>query len=67
MHTIKLQVTDNAYAHIMYLLQNLKTDDLKIIEDREDISQTQETLAFANHSANLIDEWKDESEDEVWK
>ena len=26
-----------------------------------------ETLLFSNHSANLIAEWLDDSEDEVWK
>ena len=26
-----------------------------------------ETLLFSNHSANLIEEWLNESEDEVWK
>ena len=26
-----------------------------------------ETLLFSNHSANLIEEWLDDSEDDVWK
>ncbi len=26
-----------------------------------------ETKAFSDHSANLIDDWKDESEDDIWK
>ena len=26
-----------------------------------------ETLTFSNHSANLIDDWKNEEEDAVWK
>ncbi len=34
MHTIKLNVGDNAYAHLMFLLKNLKTDEIKIVEDR---------------------------------
>jgi len=25
-----------------------------------------ETLAFSNHSANLVEEWTSEKEDEVW-
>lgn len=25
-----------------------------------------ETLAFSNHSANLVDEWTNENEDEIW-
>ena len=27
----------------------------------------EETLILSNHSANLIEEWQDDSEDEVWK
>lgn len=26
-----------------------------------------ETLLFSNHSANLIEDWLDDTEDEVWK
>lgn len=26
-----------------------------------------ETKSFSNHSANLIEEWKDSSEDYIWK
>ena len=26
-----------------------------------------ETLLFSNHSANLIEEWLDDSEDEAWR
>ena len=26
-----------------------------------------ETLLFSNHSANLIEKWLDNSEDEIWK
>jgi len=72
MHTIKLQVADNVYAHIMFLLKSLNSKDLKILENKK-INQTaisediEELYAFSNHSANLIDEWKESSEDEVWK
>ena len=72
MHTIKLQVEDNVYDHIMFFLKNLNKKELKIVEDKsikkeefvEDIADIQ---AFSNHSANLVDEWKDNSEDEIWK
>ena len=33
MHTIKLQIQDSIYDHIMFLLKNLNTKELKIIED----------------------------------
>ena len=32
MHTIKLQVQDTIYDHIMFILKNLNTKELKIIE-----------------------------------
>ena len=72
MHTIKLQVEDNVYEHIMFFLKNLNQKELKIVEDKsikkeklvEGIAEIQ---AFSNHSANLIDEWKDENEDKIWK
>ena len=31
------------------------------------VKDQNETKAFSDHSANLIDDWKDESEDEIWK
>jgi len=72
MHSIKLNVQDSIYSHIMFFLNNLNTQELEIVEDKniESISEIQnneksETDAFSNHSANLIDEWKDE--DDIWK
>lgn len=72
MHTIKLQVQDTIYDHIIFLLKNLNTKELKIIEDHkvDTVDATEKFLeiqAFSNHSANLIDEWKDNSEDDIWK
>ncbi len=69
MHTIKLQVGDESYEHIMYLLHNLKIDDLKILNDSKELSQEKdnEIVAFSNHSAQLVEEWQDASEDEIWK
>ncbi len=34
MHTIKLNVQDSIYSHIMFLLQNLNTKELEIVEDK---------------------------------
>lgn len=33
MHTIKLNVGDNAYAHLMFLLKNLNTSEIQVVED----------------------------------
>lgn len=34
MHTIKLNVQDNIYDHLMFLLNNLDTKECKIVEDQ---------------------------------
>jgi hypothetical protein len=69
MHTIKLQVQDTIYDHIMFLLKNLNTKELEIIEDKKIdlVENFSDIQAFSNHSANLIEEWKDSSEDDIWK
>jgi len=74
MHSIKLNVQDSIYNHIMFFLNSLNTKELEIVEDKNidcvskiDPHENLEIDAFSNHSANLIDEWKDEGEDSVWK
>ena len=73
MHSIKLNVQDSIYSHIMFFLNNLNTKELEIVEDKNiecvskiDHYEDSEIDAFSNHSANLISDWKDENEDEVW-
>jgi len=46
MHTIKLQVHDSIYDHIMFILKNLNTKELKIIEDS--------VLDRKNHRKNIV-------------
>ena len=72
MHTIKLQVQDSIYDHIIFLLKNLNTKELKIVEDsildkKPPIQQNNEIRIFSNHTANIIEEWQDDAEDDVWK
>lgn len=69
MHTIKLQVQDTIYSHIMFFLKNLSSKELQIIEDKEiqKYEESKDIQAFSNHSANLVNEWRDDSEDEVWR
>jgi hypothetical protein len=57
----------------MFFLNNLNAKELEIVEDKniEYMSKTNphvnfEINVFSDHSANLIDEWKDEREDEIW-
>ncbi|MFA5455841.1 MAG: hypothetical protein WC272_11065 [Sulfurimonas sp.] len=33
MHTIKLNVGDSAYTHLMFLLKNLNTNEIQVVED----------------------------------
>lgn len=48
--------------HVKLFIMYEKSDHQK-----EESLDRSETKAFSNHSANLILEWKDESEDDVWK
>ena len=72
MHTIKLQVQDSIYDHIMFILKNLNTKELKIIEDsvsdrKKPLQEYNEIRVFSNHTANIIEEWQDDAEDAIWK
>ncbi|MFA7570211.1 MAG: hypothetical protein WCY75_03055 [Sulfurimonadaceae bacterium] len=48
MHTIKLNVGDSIYNHLMFLLKNLKTNELEIIEDKENTT-SQEEIDFSKY------------------
>lgn len=32
-----------------------------------EMESEEDTVAFSNHSANLVEDWKSKAEDEVWK
>ncbi len=59
MHTVQLKLDDSIYDNVMFLLNNLNLN-LKGMEIKE-------IENFSNHSANLVEEWKDLNEDTVWK
>lgn len=40
MHTVKLKIEDNIYGHIMFLLQNLNTKGIEIIEEKSTPNRT---------------------------
>ena len=40
---------------------NRASQAVKLLKDKA------ETLLFSNHSANLVEDWLDDEEDEVWK
>ncbi len=51
MHTIKLNVGDNAYAHLMFLLKNLNTSEIQVVEDRAE----EKEYSFIDMSAYKIE------------
>lgn len=65
MHTLTVKIQDEVFDKIFYLLNSLPKNEVEIVE--VEISDESETIAFSNHSANLIEEWKDSKEDEIWK
>ncbi|MGE0737786.1 hypothetical protein [Sulfurimonas sp.] len=50
MHTIKLNVGDSAYAHLMFLLKNLNTSEIQVVEDRAE----EKECSFIDMSAYKI-------------
>lgn len=72
MHRLRLDIEDKVFDKVIYFLQNLPKDDIEIIEeisfDKKNKSKdNNDIVMFSNHSANTIKEWKDQSEDEIWK
>ena len=71
MHTIKLNIQDSVFDKVIYFLQNLPKNEVEIVEDKkiENYKQKEDVTdikVFSNSSANLIDDWKDSSEDSLW-
>ena len=74
MHTIKLHIEDKVFDKVIFFLQNLPKNEVSIIEEKVEESTIKtinedhlEIKNFSNHSANLIEEWKDSNEDKIWK
>ncbi len=68
MHSIKLEIEDSVFDKVIYFLQNLPKNEVKIVENIKNSDQKEMDIkAYSEHSANLIEDWKDSSEDEVWK
>ena len=70
MQTIKLEIEDSKLNIVLNIIQNLKDDlimQYEVIHNNiEQTDESSETEAFSNHSAALIEEWKDRSEDSIW-
>jgi len=74
MHSLRLNIEDSVFDKVIYFLQNLPKEDIIIVENKiienfsvKEEKEDLEIKAFSNHSANLIEEWKDIDEDDVWK
>lgn len=48
MQTIKLNVSDKIYSHVMFFLKNLKSDELEIIEEKELSRNTKDDIETLN-------------------
>ncbi|MCT7534265.1 hypothetical protein N5T95_01865 [Aliarcobacter cryaerophilus] len=71
MHTVKLKINDDIYNHIMFFLKSLDNNKIKILEEKKQKTvskdDNEDTKLFSNHSANLIEDWQDIEEDNIWK
>ena len=55
------EIDDSFYDSLLSITRHCEKQAPQAQRDEED------TLLFSNHSANLIEEWLDDSEDEVWQ
>jgi len=72
MHSIRLEIEDSVFEKVIYFLKNLPEDEVKIVEEIKNQNSKSSEIesdikAFSNHSANLIEDWKEHAEDEIWK
>ncbi len=67
MHTVKLKVGDSIYAHLMFFLKNLKTDELQIVEDSKTATPEDAELKSLMELSNstLCEIW-DNKEDDIY-
>ncbi len=69
MRSIRLEIEDSVFDKVIDFLKHLPSKDIVIIENKDvkHIEQDGELIHFSNHSASQIDEWRDKSEDDIWK
>lgn len=67
MHTVKLEISEQAFEKVMYLLKSLPKNDVKIVGGQGiDMENQTDIKAFGEHTANLIEDWRDAAEDKIW-
>ena len=58
MHSLRLNIEDSIFDKVInYLSMN----------ENYGLEENSDVMMFSNHSVNSINEWKDDSEDEIWK
>ena len=57
----------NGILKIPDIYKSLKDQHVRVVILLDHPEDTSELMAFSEHSATLINEWRDPSEDEVWK
>ncbi len=58
MHRLRLNIEDSVFDKVInYLSMN----------ENYGLEENSDVMMFSNHSVNSINEWKDDSEDEIWK
>ncbi len=72
MHSIRLEIEDSVFEKVIYFLQHLPKNEVKIVEEinntgRKSTNSESDIKAYSDHSANLIEEWIESEEDEIWK
>ncbi len=70
MRALRLNIEDTVFDKVIYFLKNLPKEDITIIEESTEknyLADAIETKSFSEHTANLIEEWKDDAEDDTWK
>ncbi len=64
MHTIKLEVQESIYAHIIYLLSSLNKKEICILEDKK--VEDSEIKEFINFSQTSLEKDWNNQEDSVY-
>ena len=65
MHTIKLHVGDNAYPHLVFLLKHLNTQEIQVVEDLP--QNTQSATQTIDLSSYKIDAFKAIQDPLTWQ
>jgi hypothetical protein len=66
MHTIKLNVTDNVYNHLIFLLKNINPEELEIIEDKV-VTKSTKDLIKEHFDSQKIELFKEIENPLLWQ